>query len=509
MACGKRKKVVLSIEQKLEALKRINKGESMLKIASELCVGQVTVGDWKRKRSELEKWCSDRSSIEGLKDRKTMKKCEYEKVSEALFLRFTQQREKGMAIIGPILQEKALSFQKEFNEGELDFTASVGCLIAGKNDRLRQISICGEKLLANQEGFLKFKANFHCLIENEGSSCKQIYNCDERGLNYKMLPSKTLAFRAEASAPGKERVTILACSNTTSNHKLRLTFIGKAKKPSALPIATTALPVSYKNQRNAWMDSAIFRGWFLPSVEQFLNSLNLPRKAILVIDNAPAHPHEDELISGDIRVIFLPPTSLCQPMDQGVLEVLKKKYRCKLLTTLIEVTDDGNGMLDKLRTVNIKDVIYWIAQSWEEIEPQTLARSWRKLLLKDENTQEMVQENCDNLLPLLQQIPGCEKVNDDDDIQKWMEKDEQQELTDHDIIALVNQDDNGNEDDEVEDTNDNDNTERISHSEKVKALEAALAYVEQQGEATASDVILLRHWNNIVLLEEKVKRKGK
>uniref|UniRef100_K7GGY3 HTH CENPB-type domain-containing protein n=1 Tax=Pelodiscus sinensis TaxID=13735 RepID=K7GGY3_PELSI len=442
-----------------------------------------------------------------MKDRKTMKKCEYEKVGEALFLWFTRQRDKGIPITGPILQEKALSFQKEFNEGEPDFMASVGWL----DHWLRQLSICGEKLSANQEGFLKFKTNFHCLIENEGLSCEQIYNCNETGLNYKMLPSKTLVSRAEASPPGykqnKKRVMILACSNATGNHKLRLTFIGGAFKN----ISPSALPVSYKNQRNAWMDSAIFQRWFfnefLPEVEQFLNSINLPRKAIFVIDNTPSHPLEDELLSGDIRdellsgdirVIFLPPntTSLCQPMDQAVLEALKRKYHHKLLTTLIEATDNGNGMLDKLRTVNIKDVIYWIAQSWEEIEPITLARSWRKLILNDENTQEMMQENCDNLLPLLQQIPGCEKVNDDD-IQESMENDEQQELTDRDIIALVNRDDNDNEDDEDEDTNDNDKTERISHSEGVKALEAALAYVEQQGEATASDVMLLRRWRDL------------
>jgi hypothetical protein len=57
-------------------------------------------------------------------------------------------------------------------------------------------------------------------------------------------------------------------------------------------------------------------------------------------------------------------------------------------------------------------------------------RSLRRLLLEDENIQEMVQENCDNLLPLLQKIPGCEKVVDDD-VQQWMKKDKQ-ELADHD-----------------------------------------------------------------------------
>jgi hypothetical protein len=47
-----------------------------------------------------------------------MKKFEYEKASEALFLWFTQQKHKSMPITGQILQEKALTFQKEFNEGE-------------------------------------------------------------------------------------------------------------------------------------------------------------------------------------------------------------------------------------------------------------------------------------------------------------------------------------------------------------------------------------------------------
>lgn len=75
-----------------------------------------------------------------------------------------------------------------------------------------------------------------------------------------------------------------------------------------------------------------------------------------------------------------------------------------------------------------------------------VVRSWRKLFLEAETIQEMAQQNCDNLLPLLQHIPSCKKVNDDV-IHKRMEKDEQQELTDHDIIAVVNRDDNENNED--------------------------------------------------------------
>jgi hypothetical protein len=46
-----------------------------------------------------------------------MKKGEFEKTSEALFLWFTQMREKGSPISVPILQAKALAFHKHFNEG--------------------------------------------------------------------------------------------------------------------------------------------------------------------------------------------------------------------------------------------------------------------------------------------------------------------------------------------------------------------------------------------------------
>ena len=55
MNSNKRKWVVVSIETKLEAVQRINNGESIKKLAEDLGVGAVNVGDWKRKRNEIEK----------------------------------------------------------------------------------------------------------------------------------------------------------------------------------------------------------------------------------------------------------------------------------------------------------------------------------------------------------------------------------------------------------------------------------------------------------------------
>ena len=81
---------------------------------------------------------------------------------------------------------------------------------------------------------------------------------------------------------------------------------------------------------NAW-----FHNSFIPTVRKELSSLGLEPKAVLVLDNCPVHPSEEDLISDDgkITAFYLPPnvTSLIQPMDQGVLVALKRHYKKKLL----------------------------------------------------------------------------------------------------------------------------------------------------------------------------------
>jgi hypothetical protein len=125
--------------------------------------------------------------------------------------------------------------------------------------------------------------------------------------------------------------------------------------------------------------------------------------------------------------------------------------------------------------------------------------------LEDENIQEMAEGNRDNMLPLLQQIPGCEKVNDDC-VQQWMKKSKQKELTDHDVIALVNLVDG--KDGEDNDTGTGlvlDETKRISHCKGVKPLEAVLAYIKQQGETTDCD-ISFRLWCDLAAKKGKAEK---
>jgi hypothetical protein len=83
------------------------------------------------------------------------------------------------------------------------------------------------------------------------------------------------------------------------------------------------------------MNREIFCEWFKKKIHSIsastFESLDLPKKAVLLLNNAPSHPNEGILKSEDenIFVKYLPPnvTALIQPMDQGVIQNTKTLHR--------------------------------------------------------------------------------------------------------------------------------------------------------------------------------------
>ena len=97
-----------------------------------------------------------------------------------------------------------------------------------------------------------------------------------------------------------------------------------------------------------------FHHQFVPHVRNKLTSLGENPTALLLLDNCSAHPDEEELISDDGEIKFLPPNviSLNQPMDQGVLQTLKKRHKKKLLRRLIIEDDMGGSVVKFLKDIN-------------------------------------------------------------------------------------------------------------------------------------------------------------
>ena len=111
----------------------------------------------------------------------------------------------------------------------------------------------------------------------------------------------------------------------------------------------------------------------------------MEQKALLLLDNAPSHPSSATLRSedGKIKTLFLPPntTSIIQPMDQAVLDPLNKRYKRRLLHNLIIENELSElSVPEILKTITLKDVVYWITEAWSEASCDSLRKAWRNLL---------------------------------------------------------------------------------------------------------------------------------
>ncbi|XP_076173807.1 cag isoform X2 [Ptiloglossa arizonensis] len=145
---GKRKKVTVTMEKKLEALFRIDKGEPMKSVATALGVGTSTVSDWKKNRKDIEDFCAKMVSRDSLGNRGTIKKAKNVTLDEALYVWYIQERENGVLISGPMLRKKALSLNDKLGS-DPNFTASVGWLGRWKARHGIRLALSGENLLGD------------------------------------------------------------------------------------------------------------------------------------------------------------------------------------------------------------------------------------------------------------------------------------------------------------------------------------------------------------------------
>ena len=98
-----------------------------------------------------------------------------------------QKRGLGICISGPIIKEKALYFNEEL-KGPVSFKASEGWLEKFKKRfGIRQVSVQGERLSADNNGSDEFKVEITRVIEKGLYSLDNVYNADETGLFVKFL----------------------------------------------------------------------------------------------------------------------------------------------------------------------------------------------------------------------------------------------------------------------------------------------------------------------------------
>ncbi|GFX41814.1 tigger transposable element-derived protein 1 [Trichonephila clavipes] len=167
------------------------------------------------------------------------------------------------------------------------------------------------------------------------------------------MPNRTYITKEEKSVPGhkptKDQLTLLLRANTSGDMKLKPLLVYHSENPRALKknsIIKNKLPVMWRSNQRAWVTQDLFKEWLFkvcaPSIKDYLDTNDLPLKALLLLDDAPGHPKDlkDNLLTDFpwLTVQFLPPntTSLIQPIDQEVIAAFKKLYTRELFRRCFE-----------------------------------------------------------------------------------------------------------------------------------------------------------------------------
>lgn len=183
----------------------------------------------------------------------------------------------------------------------------------------------------------------------------------------------------------KERVTIVLACNSTGSCRIPPLIIGKSQRPFCLRKRPSAIP--YTSQKAAWMDRVTCQRWFddvfRPAVRRFTSD-----DVALLWDGAPSH----KITNTDpkIHIILLPPntTASLQPLDQGIIASLKRRYRKAMMKELISFIDQfglekkspGRGLagLADGAPPNIADVCALIEVQWSALPNDTFVNCFRK-----------------------------------------------------------------------------------------------------------------------------------
>ena len=113
------------------------------------------------------------------------------------------------------------------------------------------------------------------------------------------------------------------------------------------------------------MQSILFEDWVREVDRRFTKE---GRKIVLLVDNCPAHPSIDNLVSTEL--ISLPPntTSIIQPMDQGVIRSLKAHYKTISLKKLIEAIEKKKPLPE----FSILDAMQMLDLGWGKVTTKTV-----------------------------------------------------------------------------------------------------------------------------------------
>ena len=81
-------------------------------------------------------------------------------------------------------------------------------------------------------------------------------------------------------------------------------------------------------------------------------------------------------------------------------KAIKTSHKKKVIRMLIIEDNVGKSIVEFIKSVNMKSVVEYVAESWNYTQPLTLRRSWRKIIAVD-NPPQQTKSVCIGILTVL------------------------------------------------------------------------------------------------------------
>ena len=142
-------------------------------------------------------------------------------------------------------------------------------------------------------------------------------------------------------------------------------------------------------------------------MENVLESLNRQmvkeeRNVILFLDNATVYPTSLADKSSNLKVVFLPRNtkSRLQPIEAGIIQSFKSKYRNKLMGYVIARVKEDLLASEIEKQIDIPQAIEWVAKAWKEVTAEMIKNCFAKCGFTEE-TSEIEDDTVDEELNAL------------------------------------------------------------------------------------------------------------
>ncbi|XP_069179830.1 tigger transposable element-derived protein 1-like [Procambarus clarkii] len=475
---GQKAHVRMTIEEKQEIVWKHENGTSVFELCRQYNKATSTICTILKKKNEI----MGAKVAKGVRTITKQRPQILEEVEKLLLIWIHDKELRGDSVSEAIICEKARVLHDDLlkntpatsDADTKEFKASRGWFEKFRRSGIHSVTRHGEAASSDKPAAGRFIEEFKEFAKAEGYLPQQVFNCDETGLFWKRMPKRTYITKEEKSLPGhkpmKDRFTLVLCSNASGDLKIKPLLVYHSENPRVFKqykVQKTHLCVMWKANKKAWVTRLIFSEWVnevvCPAIEKYLQEKHLPLKAMLLLDNAPAHAPglEDDLLpryNKFLTVKFLPPntTPLIQPMNQKIIANFKKLYERALFRKCFEVTEATNLTLKEFwkHHFNICSALKLVDKAWQDVTQRTLISGWRKLW--PECVRQLDFEGFEpvNDAPIVEEIVtlgqqmGLEL--DGDDVEEFVEE-HNEELTTEELQALQQeQQDNAADDSTVE-----------------------------------------------------------